>query len=248
MGVEFVVSSRVTSIRVENKRATGIEVNGIIVAADIVVSNMDIVYTYHKLMPAQKAPRKYLDQPRSLSGIIFYWGVKRHFSELDLHNIFFNGNYENEFQTLSVGNICDDPTIYVYVSSKMQASHAPPECENWFVHVNAPHDSGQDWDKVSDKLKKVVIERLSRELGADIASNIVTETINHPASIDQKTSSYLGSLYGSSSNKILSAFLRHPNFSRNIDNLYFCGGSVHPGGGVPLCLLSARIIDEIAHE
>jgi phytoene dehydrogenase-like protein len=43
----------------------------------------------------------------------------------------------------------------------------------------------------------------------------------------------------------MSAFLRHRNKSRDLDGLYFCGGSVHPGGGIPLCLLSGRIVSEL---
>jgi len=74
---------------------------------------------------------------------------------------------------------------------------------------------------------------------------IETEAILDPRSIESKTSSYRGALYGAASNSKFAAFLRHPNFTRKIKNLYFCGGSVHPGGGIPLCLLSAKIVSEI---
>jgi len=67
----------------------------------------------------------------------------------------------------------------------------------------------------------------------------------NPVGIASQTSSYRGSLYGAASNSKYAAFLRHPNFTRSIKNLYFCGGSVHPGGGIPLCLLSAKIVDEL---
>ncbi|MBS1685067.1 MAG: phytoene desaturase [Bacteroidetes bacterium] len=246
MGVEFVTSCTVTGIHVEDGNTTGIKTGGAFVPADIVVSNMDVVYTYRRLMPEQQAPARYLDQPRSSSAIIFYWGMDRIFPELDLHNIFFSSDYAEEFRMLSTEqDISDDPTIYIYISSKKQPTHAPQGGENWFVLINAPHDSGQDWDAVAARVRANVIARLSRELGVDIASCIATETVNHPGTIDSKTGSYLGALYGSSSNNVLAAFLRHPNFSRSIEGLYFCGGSVHPGGGVPLCLLSAHIIDDL---
>ena len=74
-----------------------------------------------------------------------------------------------------------------------------------------------------------------------LASYIQTEHILDPRGIEFNTQSYQGSLYGSSSNTKFSAFLRQPNFSNQIKGLYFCGGSVHPGGGIPLCLLSAKI-------
>jgi len=63
----------------------------------------------------------------------------------------------------------------------------------------------------------------------------------HPGQIESRTSSHLGALYGAASNSKFAAFLRHPNFSKRIQNLYFAGGSAHPGGGIPLCLLSAKI-------
>jgi phytoene dehydrogenase-like protein len=55
-------------------------------------------------------------------------------------------------------------------------------------------------------------------------------------------------LYGTSSNSRWAAFLRHANYSSSIKGLFFTGGSVHPGGGIPLCLKSAKIVcDLIGH-
>ena len=71
---------------------------------------------------------------------------------------------------------------------------------------------------------------------------IQVEKVYSPQTIEKITHSYLGSLYGTSSNSKLSAFFRHPNFTNKIGNLFFCGGSVHPGGGIPLCLMSAKIV------
>ena len=78
-----------------------------------------------------------------------------------------------------------------------------------------------------------------------IRDRIKEEEVLTPPLIQQKTSSHMGALYGSSSNDMMAAFLRHPNFSSKIKNLYFCGGSVHPGGGIPLCIMSGKIISEI---
>jgi len=88
-----------------------------------------------------------------------------------------------------------------------------------------------------------VIRKISRMLGTDIAPLIECEAVLDPRSIQSKTASHLGALYGTSSNNRMAAFMRHANFSRRLKNLYFCGGSVHPGGGIPLCLLSARIVE-----
>jgi phytoene dehydrogenase-like protein len=197
-------------------------------------------------MPEQEAPLRIIEHPKSTSALIFYWGIKREFAELDLHNIFFSANYKEEFNHLThLKTIYHDPTVYVFISKKYQPRHAPDGCENWFTLINVPHDAGQDWDKLIAEARKNIIAKLSAELGVDVESLIVSETVNSPKTIEAKTLSYLGALYGSASNDKYSAFLRHPNFSSKIRNLYFCGGSVHPGGGVPLCLLSAKIIDEL---
>lgn len=93
--------------------------------------------------------------------------------------------------------------------------------------------------------KQHIIQKLNRLLQTDIESLIETEEILNPVLIEERTMSYQGSLYGTSSNSKLAAFLRHPNFSSTIKNLYCCGGSVHPGGGIPLCFKSAEIVSNL---
>lgn len=114
--------------------------------------------------------------------------------------------------------------------------------------INTCEDNGQNWDLEVKNLKKIVLKRLECILGESISPFIQEEKIFTPKIIEERTKSHKGSLYGSSSNGLFSAFLRHPNFSRKIKNLYFCGGSVHPGGGIPLCLLSAKITTELINK
>ena len=246
MGVGFHLSSPVTEIFVENKKAVGVCVNEEKHLADLVVSNMDVVPTYRKLLPNQKQPEKVLSQERSSSAVIFYWGVGKSFSQLDLHNIFFSDDYAAEFAAIfNTKTLYHDPTIYVNITSKDVPSDAPEGKENWFVMINAPHDTWQDWKAIAEQLREWVIAKLNRNLETDIAPLIEEEWVMTPDIIAQRTQSYLGALYGASSNDKMAAFLRHPNFSREISNMYFCGGSVHPGGGIPLCLLSAKIVSDL---
>ncbi|WP_378180796.1 1-hydroxycarotenoid 3,4-desaturase CrtD [Aquimarina sp. SS2-1] len=249
LGVIFHFESKADQIIVENKEATGVIVGSKSIKADIVVSNMDVVPTYRTLLPDQKSPEKTLKQPRSSSALIFYWGVKKEFQVLDLHNIFFSKNYKQEFEYIfEKKEVCDDPTVYVNITVKNEPGDAPSGCENWFVMINVPGDEGQDWNKIIDKSRKNIIVKLSRLLGTNIEELIETEEILDPRSIEKNTQSFQGSLYGSSSNNKYAAFLRHPNFSKKIKNLYFCGGSVHPGGGIPLCLLSGKIVSELIQK
>ena len=190
--------------------------------------------------------KKVLKQERSSSAIIFYWGIKKQFAQLQLHNIFFSNNYQQEFDSIfNKKEIFNDPTVYINISSKMEPSQAPTGKENWFVMVNAPANVGQDWTALKEKLRSTITEKLSRILGEDIAAQIETEQTLDPVMIEEQTASYMGSLYGTSSNSKWAAFLRHPNFTGTIKGLYFCGGSVHPGGGIPLCLKSAKIVSDL---
>ncbi|QHT72025.1 phytoene desaturase [Rhodocytophaga rosea] len=242
IGVSFQYQSRVEQIMVENDRIAGLKVNDTIHPFHTIVSNMDVVNTYQKLLPDVKQPKRILSQPKSSSALIFYWGIKQSFPQLDLHNIFFSSDYKKEFTCLfQEKTISDDPTVYINISSKYKPDDAPPGGENWFVMINVPNNSGQNWDLLIQQARQHILRKLSRMLHTDMAALIECESVLEPRTIESRTSSWQGALYGNSSNNRYAAFLRHANFSSGIKNLYFCGGSVHPGGGIPLCLLSAKI-------
>lgn len=247
-GSVFHFNHPVQEILVEGNKAIGLVSKGQTHLFDAVVSNMDVYHTYKKLLPGEKHPERTLQQERSSSALIFYWGIKAEFPELQLHNIFFSKDYPAEFSAISAGQVCDDPTVYVNITSKYSPNDAPPGHEAWFVMVNVPANQGQDWDEMVGRTRANVLQKLSKALGIDLKSLIATESTLDPRSIEAKTASYQGALYGTSSNSPMAAFLRHPNFSNRLENLFFVGGSVHPGGGIPLCLLSAKIADELINK
>ena len=245
-GIDFKFNSFVSQILISGKRAIGVSVGEESYSSDIVVSNMDIVPTYRNLLKNHYQPEKTLSQERSSSALIFYWGINKEFKNLDLHNIFFSNDYKKEFQSIfEKKSIFSDPTVYINITSKDVKGDAPDNCENWFVMINSPNDSGQDWDNMIEEVKSNILKKINRLLNIELEDYIEYEKVYTPKTIESNTQSYMGSLYGSSSNNLMSAFLRHPNFSNKILNLYFCGGSVHPGGGIPLCLLSAKIVSQI---
>lgn len=249
LGVKYHLNVKVDAIMFDKKKAWGLGVDGEIYEYDLVVSNMDIVNTYRKLMRALDEPEKTLNQPRSSSALIYYWGVGKQFPQLDLHNIFFSADYQEEFNHLfKLKTIYSDPTVYVNISSKYSPSDAPVGAENWFVMVNAPNNSGQDWKAIRKETEEKVLAKLSRMLGEDIGKWIIADDYLDPLLIESRTSSYQGALYGSSSNNRMAAFLRHANFHSHLSGLYFCGGSVHPGGGIPLSLMSANIVADLVKK
>ncbi|PWS27363.1 phytoene desaturase [Pedobacter yonginense] len=249
LGVHFHYNKKVAEIHYKaqggKQQVEGITCNGEFINANIVISNLDIWFTYKNLLKNFAAPKKLLQQERSSSALIFYWGIKGIHPELGLHNILFAEDYKAEFDCIwKEKSIYKDPTIYVNITSKHIENDAPEGCENWFVMINVPANNGQNWDALIAQARKDILNKFNRILKKDISNAIVFEQILDPRSIETKTGSYQGSLYGNSSNNQFAAFLRHANFSSKINNLYFCGGSVHPGGGIPLALLSAKIIDQ----
>lgn len=248
-GVTFHLNTKVEKINKRNGTITSIITEkGDEISGDLFITNMDAYFTYLKLLDEKQEADKVLRQERSSSALIFYWGINDTFPELDLHNIFFADDYKFEFDQIAKGNISDDPTVYINITSKYVPGDTPSGCENWFTMINVPYNNGQNWDDLILKSRENILNKVSRILKKDVRKFISCEAILDPRSIESKTMSFTGSLYGTSSNSKWAAFARHPNQSPKYKNLFFIGGSVHPGGGVPLCLLSSKIVDDLIHE
>jgi phytoene desaturase len=245
LGVRFHFKTEVTNIKKNNRTVTGIMMYDEFLPADVVISDIDIVKLY-KILDNANIQKRYLKEEKSTSALIFYWGMNKEFPKLELHNILFSRDYKKEFHHLfKTKTVYEDPTIYIFISSKKVKDDAPAGHENWFVMINTPENVGQEWDQIIHEMRVKIQNKIARMLKVDIQKHIVSEEILDPRTIESRTSSYNGSLYGSSSNNKFAAFKRHPNFSQMNKGLYFVGGSVHPGGGIPLCLASAKIVDDI---
>jgi phytoene desaturase len=240
-GVTLHLGEHVVSVLRDERNVTGIETAEGIMPAKVIVSDVDIIPFYRKLLKVERQARKQEKQERSTSALIFYWVMNRRFEELDLHNIFFSSDYPGEFRALGRGEVSRDPTVYVFASSRVVESDAPKGKDNWFVMINVPHDSGQDWPGVISQAREDIIAKVSRRLGFQIGDAIEAEKVLDPPLMEKLTASHHGALYGSSSNSPFAAFRRHPNVKGKYENLWFVGGTVHPGGGIPLCLASAKI-------
>lgn len=249
LGVEFLFNAHVGQINRKNNNITGITLsNGETLDASVVISNIDVKTTYSKLLQVA-IPEKIKKAENSSSALVFYWGINTTLPQLDVHNIFFSADYQAEFSHLfQNSNFYQDPTVYVHISSRKCPEDAPEGCDNLFVMVNAPFHRGQNWEELTIHIRQIILKRLNETLNIDIAQHIVFEETLTPEDIEMRTGSLHGSLYGASSNSLMSAFNRQANFSSKYKGLYFCGGSVHPGGGIPLCLQSAKIVSELINK
>jgi len=248
-GVKVHFNSPVEEVLVGDGKVKGIKTLGKEYLSNIVVSDVDMHFLYNSLIPKMYTPKKLVSQEKSSSAYVFYWAVNKQFNELGLHNILFSNNYKEEFEHLFEGNKpSKDPTIYINITSKYCRADAPEGCENWFVMINVPHHKGGDAISYAAELREQVIKKINRILKTRMEDHIELEEKMDPIDIEKQTSSFGGSLYGNASNNKFSAFLRHANYSSSIKGLYLVGGSVHPGGGIPLCLLSGKIATDLIKD
>lgn len=212
------------------------------------VSAIDHVNFYKYVLGDQKQSQKLAVRERSTSGLIFYWAMNKRFDKIGLHNIFFSSDYVQEFKDLFAQKIIPtDPTIYIHNSSFLQKKDAPEDGQNWFVMINTP--AGVDITSVGlEEIKDKILTRLEEHLSVNVAEHIIHEDYWSKTQLEEITGAYKGALYGEAFNSKLASLKRHGNECKKYKNIYFSGGTVHPGGGVPLVLKSAKIVDELIEK
>jgi len=228
-------------------RLTGVRLaSGEVVAADIVVTDVDAAHLYADLLPDRGGRRRVRLAGRSTSGFVLLLGAAGRTEALDHHTVLFSANYREEFVDLAAGRPPSDPTIYLCAADRTDPSAAPPGHESLFVLVNVPSadDPEVAWsadraDAYADRMLGVLERR-----GLDLRSRIVHREVITPAQLASRHRAVGGAIYGTSSNGRRAAFTRPSNRGRR-PGLYLVGGSSHPGGGLPLVALSARIVADM---
>ncbi len=267
--------------RAPGGRVDGVRLaDGTLLAADLVVSDVDAARLYDGAPPAapgRAGPRPLVDHPASrrrirrlapsLSGFVLLLALCGRTPGLAHHTVLFPADYDAEFDAVFGGRLAWDPTVYI--AAPDDPATAPPGDEAWFVLVNAsphtaaagpgsgtggsdsggsdsgPRGPGVDWDRpgLADAYAHRVLEVLAAR-GLDVRARVRWYRTISPADLARATGSVGGSIYGVSSNGPRSAFLRPRNRSP-VPGLFLVGGSAHPGGGLPLVTLSAKIVAEL---
>lgn len=245
LGVKILTGAEVETILVENGKAVGVRSGGDTLRADFIVSNADAIETYRNLLPLEN--KKIERREPSCSGFVLLLGARKKFDQLAHHNIFFSDDYRAEFDAIFRRKIpAPAPTIYVCATSRTDATQAPESSENLFVLINAPYtNENVNWEKEKKSYRDLVVKRLEKFGLEGLENSIEFEQLITPADFERKYRANRGSIYGISSNGIFSAFLRVPNKAKDVENLYFAGGAAHPGGGIPLVLLSGKMTAEM---
>lgn len=249
LGVQLNMNSMVHAVVRKGDRLDGVIVNDHRIPVDGVISNVDALWTYRNLLnPAGiPTPRTIERAERSCSGFLILAAVEGVHPELVHHNIFFSDNYPEEFREIfERKRLPREMTIYVSISSRSDPSLAPEGCENWYVLVNSPSAGLEHDDPEAHDL--YVASIWSRLEAFGLRPRVQWQSRLTPVDFETRSNSPGGALYGASSNSAWSAFLRPRNKASVLENLYFAGGSVHPGGGVPLAVLSGVITAGIVRQ
>jgi phytoene desaturase len=249
-GIKIFTESAVENIIVENKIAVGVQANGETFRADYVIANSDAIETYRHLIEKKNAEFLQTKNSKSASlraAVSFCFWERKEIPAARASQYFFSDDYRAEFDQIFKRKIpAANPTVYICATSVSDATQAPHGHENLFVLINAPYTNEQvDWEKEKRNYRDLIVKKLEDFGLDDLENSIDFEQTITPADFEKKYNANRGSIYGVSSNGIFSAFMRVPNKARDIENLYFAGGATHPGGGIPLVLLSGKMAAEM---
>jgi 1-hydroxycarotenoid 3,4-desaturase len=245
--VDIRLNADVESIVVERDRCRGVRVDGETLRADVVVANCDVMHVYERLLGKRKLADKYRDEELSLSAYVLLAVAQKAPLDLLHHNVFFSGDYRREFDEL----IRDrrpptDPTVYLCADDRIGDV---PETERCFLLSNAPpqDEKGRqvDWKSEAPRCRERIVKTLGR-FGWNLST--VAEAEITPVEFATRFPSSRGAIYGLSSNSTMAAFKRPPNKVPGVTGLYLAGGTVHPGAGLPMVTLSARIATKLVLE
>ncbi|MBM0064502.1 phytoene desaturase family protein [Alkalicoccobacillus gibsonii] len=253
LGVELYSNTEIVQIQVSNKKATGVELaDGSQVSCDQLIMNGDLLQVYPELVAEIDRPsfsnKKRDKLEPSISAFVILAALNKRLPSLIHHQVYFSEKYDREFEDLFEKRMySDEPTIYICNSSYTDHS-ASPDGDNLFILVNAP--ALQDYETPIDveKYKQHIYHVLETVYDLDLAPHITHDQVISPEQIQGDYYAYKGALYGVSANSKKDAFLRPANRAKDIHNLYFVGGSTHPGGGSPMVVLSGLNVANLIHK
>jgi len=246
LGVNIRVNSEVAEIQHKAGRATAVRLlDGTVIAADIVVSNMEVIPAYKKLLNNEKEAKRLQRFEPSCSGLVLHLGVDTIYPQLAHHNFFYSDHPREHFNAVFHDNkLSDDPTIYLVAPVKSDLTQAPPGCEIIKILPHIPHLNPEQPLTAEDyaALRERVLIKLERMGLTDLRKHIVCEEYWTPIDIEQRYYSNQGSIYGVVADRFKNLGFKIPQRSKDISNLYFVGGSVNPGGGMPMVTLSGQLV------
>lgn len=250
LGVKIYYDSEIKSINVSRNKTDGISLSdGEIVEADLVVANADLPYVYRELLPDRGIAGKFGRMKYSCSAMVFHWGVDKIYPQLSQHNVFLSDSFRTGLKVIFRDKSADPhPSFYVHAPVRIDSGAAPDGHDTISVIVGIGHvdeENQQDWNYFKNLSRKAVLERLKKAGLSDLEDHIKFEICYTPRTWENAYNVVNGSVFGSLSHSIMQmGYFRPHNRHHKYRNLYFVGGSTHPGNGIPLVLLSSRLTSE----
>jgi len=227
LGVEIRTNCRVTGLRCEAGKIVGVDTEQGAYDGDAVISNVDRLTTGKWL---GRTPR---EEP-SFSYFTVHWGVRKKLDGLAHHTLLVPRDFERGFEMLYGKREFPQPPI-VYLNATPEA---PEGCTNLFAVVTSPANNADDHGReVREQIAKFGFEFKDDE--------IVFERIQTPRYFEERHGNYLGSLYGPDERHRIFGMMPLRNYDEEFANLFYCGGSVQPGAGLPMVTLSGRFAAEL---
>ena len=250
LGVKFQYNKPVKQIITNGAKAKGIILEGeTVINADIVIANVDLPYVYNKLLDDKKKTKRLKSKNYSCSAIVFHWGLDKVFPQLEHHSVFLSDPYETGLNSIfKEKSLSDNPSFYIHAPVRSDKSAAPKNHDTLSIIVPVAHidkNYNQDWNKLNKVARAGVIHRLQESGIENIEDHIKFEFCYMPKNWERTYNVARGSVFGSLGHTIFQmGYFRPHNRHRKYKNLYFAGGSTHPGNGIPLVLLSAKLTTE----
>jgi len=253
LGIKTHLNSQVAGIEKSGQRVSGIRLaDGSTVPADVVVSNMEVIPAYRELLQEDAAFMRRLRRfEPACSGLVLDLGLDIQYPQLAHHNFFFSGNQKQHFRSVFQKHVIpDDPTIYLVAASKTDPTVAPAGCDCLKILPHIPYiqeDHPVDESEYT-ALKERILDKLERMGLTDLRKHTVFEHMWTPLDIQKQYFSNCGSIYGVVSDRFKNLAFKAPKQSSRYENLFFVGGSVNPGGGIPMVVLCGQNVARLVAE
>jgi len=253
VGIKILKESEVTKIISKNNKISGVQVNNQTdIDADNVICNADPPAVYEKLL-SQNNNNSFLFNWKknrmeySMGLFVYYFGTKKIYENVEHHTIKFGNKYKEHLDDIfDKKKLNEDISYYLHRPTATDKSMAPEGNDCFYVLVPVPNNQSKiDWDIEGEKMKKLVVEKMEKDLMPNLKENIVEDFYLTPDYFENDLNTKFGSGFSIQPKFTQSAYFRFHNKSEVYDGLYFVGAGTHPGAGVPGVLSSAKVLDKI---
>ena len=253
VGIKILKESEVTKIISKNNKISGIQINNQIdIDADNVICNADPPAVYEKLLGQNNNNSILFNWKKnrmeySMGLFVYYFGTKKIYENVEHHTIKFGNKYKEHLDDIfDKKKLNKDISYYLHRPTATDKSMAPDGNDCFYVLVPVPNNQSKiNWDIEGEKMKKLVVDKMEKDLMPNLSENIIEDFYLTPDYFEKDLNTKYGSGFSIQPKFTQSAYFRFHNKSEVYDGLYFVGAGTHPGAGVPGVLSSAKVLDKI---